>query len=383
MSEENSKPAGKAKIIPAETSSRITALRFLLIVLVVFIHNNFKENEILEGALKGNFTLFAYTNGFLGRWIQIFITDGIARCAVPLFFMFAAYLQAMKNDSYKTLLKKKVKSLVLPFFLWPLLNIGFFVAAKLLVQALLPEMIEKPGVFPQSGWGLSGWLHAFFGYENMSEGRTFGGYVGQLWFVRDLFIMIVFSPLIRLAVKRFPFCVLAGISFFYFSDTRPFFVAAQAIFYYTLGIFWAEFDFDLFSLADRIKWKALVPLYLAVWLAVWKFYGEFSCAYWFMVVLACAVLLKFSALIVKNKKAFSASKYLSGFSFWLFAIHMPLLLYIFQTLWRKLLPMTSTLRCMAEYFGVSILVVVTGTLFGIVLKKICPPLFAILNGGRK
>lgn len=33
--------AEKAKIIPAETSRRITALRFLLIVLVVFIHNNF------------------------------------------------------------------------------------------------------------------------------------------------------------------------------------------------------------------------------------------------------------------------------------------------------------------------------------------------------
>lgn len=38
---------------------------------------------------------------------------------------------------------------------------------------------------------------------------------------------------------------------------------------------------------------------------------------------------------------------------------------------------------MVEYFGVSVLVVALGTGFGILLKKICPPLFAVLNGGRR
>lgn len=38
--------------------------------------------------------------------------------------------------------------------------------------------------------------------------------------------------------------------------------------------------------------------------------------------------------------------------------------------------------CLAEYFCVNILVILTGTLAGIILKKICPPLFKILNGGR-
>jgi len=95
----------KAKPIPAQTSMRITALRFLLIVLVVFIHNNFKAEEILKGALEYGYTPFDYKNGLFGRWIQIFISDGIARCAVLLFFMFASYLQFMKGDSYGVLLK--------------------------------------------------------------------------------------------------------------------------------------------------------------------------------------------------------------------------------------------------------------------------------------
>lgn len=372
-----------AKAIPAETSMRITALRFLLIVLVVFIHNNLRAEDILKGALEHGYTPFAYENGLFGRWVQIFISDGIANCAVPLFFMFASYLQFMKGDSYGVLLKKKAKSLLVPYFLWPLLNIGIYVGFKLLVQAVFPAMIERKNWFPMSGWGVKGWLHAFFGYENMAEGRTFGGYVGQLWFVRDLFILIVFSPFLRFAVRKFPVCALVAVSFFYFSDTRPFIVSAQALFFYIMGLYWAESGFDLFAFADRIKWKALVPLYLALWLATWKFYGEYSCAYWFMAAVSCLVLLKFSAVIVSNKKTFAAAKYLAGFSFWLFAIHMPFLLNCVQVLWRKILPMTNTFFCMVEYFGVSVLVVALGTGFGILLKKICPPLFAVLNGGRK
>lgn len=85
-----------AKAIPAETSMRITALRFLLIVLVVFIHNNLRAEDILKSALEHGYTPFAYENGLFGRWVQIFISDGIAKCAVPLFFMFASYLQFMK-----------------------------------------------------------------------------------------------------------------------------------------------------------------------------------------------------------------------------------------------------------------------------------------------
>ena len=143
----------KAKAIPAETSMRITALRFLLIVLVVFIHNNLRAEDILKGALEHGSTPFVYDNGLFGRWVQIFISDGIAKCAVPLFFMFASYLQFMKGDSYGVLLKKKAKSLLVPYFLWPLLNIGIYVGFKLLVQAVFPAMIERKNWFPMQAAG--------------------------------------------------------------------------------------------------------------------------------------------------------------------------------------------------------------------------------------
>lgn len=225
------------KPIPTETSRRITSLRFLLIVLVVFIHNNFTAESILKSAEENGFAPFAFSNGFIGIWIQRFISEGIALCAVPLFFMFSAYLQFMKNDKFGTLLKKRTKSLLVPYFLWPVLNLGLYVGLKLALSKVAPSLFGRPGYVPQMEWKAADWFHAFFGYENMNEGRTFGGFVGQMWFVRDLFILILLSPLLRLCVHKFPFCTLLAVSFFYFGDVRPFFVAGQALFYYTLGLY--------------------------------------------------------------------------------------------------------------------------------------------------
>lgn len=79
---------GSSKVITEEASKRITSLRFLLIVLVVFIHNNINDDFIAELLATGSEPiLFAQNN--IGKWIQIVISDGIAMAAVPLFFCLA------------------------------------------------------------------------------------------------------------------------------------------------------------------------------------------------------------------------------------------------------------------------------------------------------
>ena len=62
---------------------------------------------------------------------------------------------------------------------------------------------------------------------------------------------------------------------------------------------------------------------------------------------------------------------------------MPLLNEYLKKGWIQFLPMKNGFFCLFEYFGVTILTIAIGTAIGIVLKKICLPLFAILNGGRK
>ena len=98
----------QSRKIDETTSKRITALRFLLMIFVVFIHNNFTAKSIAEILENGEIAPL-FNQGVVGKWIQLFISDGIGRGAVPLFFLFAAYLQTKKDDRYPVFLKKRDK----------------------------------------------------------------------------------------------------------------------------------------------------------------------------------------------------------------------------------------------------------------------------------
>lgn len=133
----------RAKVIPQETSDRIASLRFLLVALVVFIHNDFTVESIAETVANGSHAIVFCTSAF-GEWVQRLISQGIARGAVPLFFLFAGYLQAKKNDSYRLLLKKRARSLLRPFVLWMGFYAFCFAGAKLIIAQIAPTLVTHP-----------------------------------------------------------------------------------------------------------------------------------------------------------------------------------------------------------------------------------------------
>ena len=64
--------------ISTEDSKRIEALRFLLMIGVVFIHNNFTDESIAKSLAKTGEAI-VFNQSAIGRWIQLFISDGLAR----------------------------------------------------------------------------------------------------------------------------------------------------------------------------------------------------------------------------------------------------------------------------------------------------------------
>lgn len=348
----------------------------------MFIHNNFTVESIAESVAKGGANILFNQNAF-GRWMQLFISNGIARCAVPLFFLFAAYLQARKNDSYGVLIKKKAKSLVLPYFLWTVIYGFYFTGLKLILLKIAPQFLQHPENTALN-WSLLDWVHKIFGYSAEKGAGELPEFVFQFWFVRDLVILTVLSPVIMFFIKKFPRGFFALVTILFVAPVNTFVVQTQALFFYTVGLYWGKFDFPLFKKIDRIGWGEAVLLVLFTFFSAWTFSdGSGKTAmYWCAVVCACVLLLKLSGVIVKSEKAFATLSYLSAFSFWLYAIHAPVLNERLIRLWLKFLPMKNPFFCLAEYFGVTILTVAIGMALGIALKKICPKLFALLTGGR-
>lgn len=369
-----------AQVIDEETSRRITSLRYILSVLVVFIHNNFTAEKLAESLAEGNrIPLFAQSAA--GEWVQSVISSALGSCAVPLFFLFSAYLFFKKDAPYKVMLKKKTRGLLVPYFVWIALNIALVTLGKLFAARLNPSLLANPEKIPVLAWGVLDWLKAFsgFGFDKFNH-----PYVGQLWFVRDLLVLFLISPVLRIIYRKFPKTSLIFCVFIYVSGVVPqgFESDKAAILFFTLGYFWAERDFSPFEFADSLRWTELLAMFAFSVLGCNLFFKGNSVCSALMVLFSALIFLKVSGLISKSQKAFSFAEKLSPFSFFLFAIHMPFLLACVQNLWLHFLPMKNPAFCLLEYFGANIVIVALGTFAGVVLRKICPPLFAILNGGR-
>ena len=98
----------KKPLIPENVSKRITALRFLLILFVVFAHNNKTYLFMLD---TENFSLASKI--FFTHIPQILNYTFFGQAAVPLFFLFSAYLLARKSNS------------ICPYFIYlPLLKLA-------------------------------------------------------------------------------------------------------------------------------------------------------------------------------------------------------------------------------------------------------------------
>lgn len=351
----------KQQIIPEETSKRITALRFLLAMLVVFIHNNLNADEAI------NYYHLSFHEPIVITWIKTFVTCTIGGASVPLFYVFAGYLQFCKNDKYGNLLKKKSKSLLLPYCIWTIICVlaYYFGQAIPMLRTFFQNDINIV-----SNWKFHNWFAIFW---NHMKGYPL---VVQFWFVRDLMVLVILTPIIKYCIKKIPILTVICIVFCFIKELPLGF--GTAAFFYIIGAVFAEYKIDFFNIADKLKWMELIPLLFVLSLFEMKQINTFGIG----IIISCLFCLKLSMILIKNEKLFANLNYLSGFSFFLYAIHMPFLVTSISKISWKIIPMHG-IGCLIQFIIPVVLTIIIGTSIGILLKKVCPPLFVVLNGGRR
>lgn len=129
-------------------SQVITALRFPLIVLVLFVHSNFKGVSFAwDNALKASFSLpIGNINLSLGTFID-FISGSLAPLANPFFFFISGLLffhcKQFTRKVYINKIRHRLQSLLIPYILWNLL----FLLIIAIGSSLRPgwtAIIDKP-----------------------------------------------------------------------------------------------------------------------------------------------------------------------------------------------------------------------------------------------
>ncbi len=355
--------------IDPEISGRINALRLPLIISVVLIH---------AGDFRVGYLYSAFGNGSepgLSQRLIYLISQVLTGSSVPMLFMLSGFLLFLSlrftADSYICALRSRLRTLLVPFLFWNIFTLIIFA----LLQSLpfLQGTITFRTVI--GNFQIPDYLTALFGVSGQPI-------AGQFWFIRDLMVLVILSPVFLLAL-RIPRVVLAALFVLWMLDVRiipP--VEIDSIFFFFLGALWAAFNlrsdwidryglpiflaYCILALADAASWGRPfnVPLHKVTMLT-----GIISIWYWTGIALGRE---KSKRLLIK----------LSPMAFFIFAAHAPMVLGGLSRLAGVLGGAVGPGKAVFLYLmtcGVTLLL--TMGAFAL-LKKTTPSLLNMITGGR-
>lgn len=357
-------------MVSREASLRLDVLRFPLIVGVVFIHNYevavaFQDGQI--GALTAN--------GIVD-FVRNLVSQGFARIAVPLFFLVSGYLFFLSFEAslagYFDKLRSRFRTLFVPLVFWGLVTLA--------VTALAQSIPQTAGFFSGRNalvmqFGIGDVFDAIFGI-----GRTPIAY--QFWFIRDLLVLVLLSPLIWVLCRFVGLPLLLGALVLWFVGNWPLsFPAIDALLFFSSGAWLAIRKHDVFMF-DSTGWMcAIVYALLSVTDAL--LYGTSLGAHVHKVAILFGMVtaLWLTGLTIRSA---SLTDHLIRFgqaSFFVYAAHEPLLTICKKLVFRILQP-HSPLIVLGIYFALPVLVITLIVFLYPRLRSLFPAFMGLISGGR-
>ncbi len=316
-------------------------------------------------------------------FVQKLYCQRLVKWAVPFFFMLSGLWFArgayMKGQSgYGDLLGKKAKSLVVPWLIFALLG----------VLVCTPLVVINNYMTHRAIWGRTVFnTHGIWDALNETFAITIPQprQAGFLWYVRTLFVLFVFAPIWRLALKVSPWIFLLGficlkiapysdIPCIYFGAAHPFF----------LGIFLGAYSDSFFARKKIPLLGVLIFLFAGVMLAVmWAGAdaGYWTISYWEYTL--TPILLGAGIWGLYDHVESRIPNHLPVFvwwSMWLYLIHS-LVAGWFLAAMRFLLGKSDYMMVWLPFVNILFTTTVT-ILFGYWIKRRWPKLFAVCCGGR-
>ncbi|MBR5061767.1 MAG: acyltransferase family protein [Prevotella sp.] len=339
----------------------VALLRFPLMVGIVCIHTDLRIACPITGTLP-----------IFGSFIYVFKND-ICFPVLDVFFFIAGFyfFKECRFDRalYATKLRKRCKSLLIPYLLWN----GMTFVAVCLCQILTGFMPLLRKSIMDFHW--YDYLLVFWDKQLVTgiPSDFHGPLMMQFWFVQCLMVSVLLSPLLWLGVKRLGwlFVVLLGVLLVIYPYREYAGIKMDAFFFFVMGAY--------FRLHKRL-WGVLAhPWMLALcWIALWfamQFVPELSilyCTTYVLLVLSVACVWKDKCTTILN---------LQSTSFFIFAFHAFISQAFFDVYAKLSIHWNDPLAFFVFFATVATNVCICLLVYGI-MKKSMPKFLAILIGGR-
>lgn len=353
-----------------ETSNRLSILRFPLIVGVIFVHNYSSDVALASGAIG------PAEMDVAGDFVRNLVSKGIARAAVPLFFLMSGYLffygQRFSVEIYLRKLSGRASTLLVPFIFWNALTLAALAAAQAIPAA--------QDFFSGRNARIAGF--SIFDYFNAMLGLDRRPISYQFWFIRDLIILVILSPIIRHLVEKVGWAFLSLLFYFWFIDIWPVMApSAESTLFFSVGAALSCKGRSIFLL-DR-TFAPVLAMYGAALLTGALHPNEQYTPYVnrIGIILGAITFLCATKLLYNRESLRSRLLALSASSFFVFAAHEPLLT-VAKKITYKIVQPSSEVVLLGIYFFIP----VTLTFFLFLIYTFCSRTFPratnFVTGGR-
>lgn len=345
-------------------SEKIQIVSFISIILVVFIHS-YNLFHLGDPDNTSNFN----------RFIQDFISQGVARTAVPIFFSISGFLYFLNYkqniDDIKIKFKKRTHTLLIPYLAWSLF--GFMV---IFVLRTLPYTSRYFKV--ESAYTISESLYTIF----------VNPVPYQLWFVRDLIVLVVISPLIYVLISSIKHYAILILLMGWVLNSSLLFVSIEGLLFFSVGGYMALFVNNFhYSLPDKgaifffTFWIAVVGLktLLNILMPLSPFIMNLIHKLEIIVGIG-AIWFLYDIKGINSFLKQNVIKFCSSFSFFIFAFHEPLLKIIKKMLVVILVKPDNVSTLI--YFSAPMITISLSITLGYLLKNKIPKVYFFMTGGR-
>lgn len=338
-------------------------LRFPMAALVVVNHT---------GSLGGGSPYPVYST------LCILFPEAICRLAVPLFFLISGYLffKGLENwdkQVYLDKMKRRARTLLVPYILWNILAVVFFYGYTVLRMRLKGEPFIS---FPEQ-WQQWGGLRLFW---DSDQGLPLNY---SLWYVRDLIIFVIAAPLIYWILKKIRWVGIAilGVVFLVFDNIH----FLGGLLFFSLGCCLRICGHSILDMTRTVKWPALILSCLSL-VAIVLTYREYRPLSNFLMrvfILSGVMTVFLGAATAYRKQFVKDTPLLTRSSFFIFAAHAILIINEFaHYIVLHTLPLQGD-----AYYSVDLFLrpaIAIAMCLGLywIMSKVTPRTLGILTGGR-
>ncbi len=349
-------------------SLKLKVISFFAIILVVFLHSydlviKVDADNVLS--LSKGYTTF----------IQEFISQGITRIAVPIFFTISGYLffLGLKGSlpEFKKKMKKRVKTLLFPYLLWSALGI--------LLYLVLQSLPVVQNYFTRK-------LISEHSTKELLETLFLNPIPYQFWFIRDLIILTILSPILFWLLRYLKIWLVAFLLVIWSYNFDLVIIANEALLFFVFGGHLAlhQQNWILHHFSSK---KAFILFTCWISIIVIKttmIHLDYSTLFVTDIIHKIGVLIGVLAVwgvydfLVKSKE--SKYSFIFSFTFFIFAFHEPVLTILKKGFYSIL--GQGEMTSIIIYFTAPTIAIISSILIGYYLKKITPQLYSLLTGGR-